>query len=81
MPKHCEPLYFDALKYYDKLLINSNPYNILKRGFSVTIDQNGKLVKKIKDINLNDKIDVKFYDGTASSIVRSINYDNEKEKK
>ena len=23
LPKHCEPLYFDALKYYDKLSINS----------------------------------------------------------
>lgn len=39
-----------------------NPLNSLKRGFSVTYKDN-KLVKDIKDINVNDKINVKLANG------------------
>ena len=77
--KICKDRSSNNIKYYDKLLVNNNPYNILKRGFVVATNQNGKLIKKVKNINLNDKISVKFYDGLASTIVDSIDYENEKE--
>jgi len=64
--------------YYDKLLYSNNPYNILDKGFVAVLDKNNKLVKRIKDINLDDKINVKFSDGLVLAQVNSKVYNNDK---
>ena len=64
----------NKIKYYDKLLYNNNPYNILNRGFTVISSQNGELIKRIKNIDLDEKINIKFYDGLAVAQIKSKDY-------
>jgi len=47
----------------------SNPENILKRGFSITL-KNGKVLKDTDQIIENDIIETKLYKGTLTSIVK-----------
>ena len=67
----------DKVKYYDKLLYSNNPYNILNRGFAVVLDQNSRVVKKIKNIKLDDRVNIRFSDGLISTKVESKTYKDE----
>lgn len=51
------------------LLENTNPLNILKRGFSLTYNTDNKIIKSVNDIEKNEKIKIKYYDGEISAIV------------
>lgn len=46
-----------------------NPENILKRGYSIT-RKDGRIIRSISQINLNDKIETILYDGRIESIVK-----------
>ena len=64
-------LYKDKQIYLDNLINKLellNPLSSLKRGFSVTYKDN-KLVKDIKDINIDDEIDIKISNGELTAIV------------
>jgi len=54
------------LKIIENQIILNNPENILKKGYTLTI-QNGKIVKRLKNINLANEIETKFTDGTLIS--------------
>lgn len=45
--------------------------NVLKRGYSITQDENGKVIKSIKDININNTVKVLMCDGYINSKVIS----------
>ncbi len=45
-----------------------NPLNVLSKGYSV-VNKDGKAIKDIKDININDKINIKLHKGTIDAIV------------
>ncbi len=49
-----------------------NPLNALKRGYSVT-KKNGKCISSIKDIKVNDTIDVNVKDGNIKAKVMEVN--------
>ena len=49
-------------------IVNLNPLETLKRGYSVTM-KNGESVKTIKGININDELDIKISDGIIRSRV------------
>ncbi len=51
-----------------------NPLGVLNRGYSVTYKDN-KVVKSIKDIKKNDKLNIKLVNGTIETIVDSIKED------
>lgn len=54
------------------------PDNILKRGFSISV-QNGKIVKKIADISENSPLETRFIDGLVKSeIIKKQLYGNTK---
>ena len=59
-----------------ELLLNKldllNPLNVLKKGYSVTTKDN-KTIKNIKDIKINDKINIKLHKGNIDAIVERIN--------
>ncbi len=53
-----------------KALVESlNPYGVISRGYTITYDKNGKVVKSIKDVNINDEIRTVTSDGTITSNV------------
>ena len=53
-----------------------NPLGVLKRGYSLTtIDK--KVVSSVKDININDNIEIKLSDGKISAIVNKKEKNNE----
>ena len=49
-----------------------NPLNVLKRGFSLTYKDN-KIVKSVKNININDTLKLKLSDGDVLVYVKEIN--------
>lgn len=46
-----------------------NPKNILNKGYSLTIDKNGKLITSISDVYINDKLKTILKDGIIESNV------------
>lgn len=47
-----------------------NPNNVLKRGYSISTDKNGKIIKSISEIKVGEVIYTKVYDGTITSEVK-----------
>lgn len=62
--------YKDRLSNYKRQLDILNPKNILKRGYSITTDENGKVIKDVADIKNNDKIITTLYKGVVVSEVK-----------
>lgn len=54
----------------DKLRL-LNPENVLKRGYSIT-SHNGKNILNTNELNVNDIVDTKIYEGSFKSKVQSI---------
>lgn len=49
-----------------------NPENVLKRGYSLTL-KSGKIVKSVKQLNLNDELETRFSDGQVISRITKNN--------
>ena len=54
------------------LLDSLSPLKTMKRGYSVTTNNDGKLINKIADVNIGDSINIKLTDGKVSAKVESI---------
>ncbi len=53
-----------------KALVESlNPYGVIARGYTLTYDKNGKVVKSIKDVDINDELTTITSDGEIRSNV------------
>lgn len=64
----------DYKKEIDNLSIQLgmlNPKSILKRGYSISTDENGVIIRSIKDIKANDKIITSLSDGKIVSNVET----------
>lgn len=61
------------IKIKNQHLESINPKNILSRGYTITTDQNNKIIKNINKININDKIITITNDGNIVSKVEEIN--------
>ena len=64
-------LYESYITYLDNAINKLellNPFNNLKRGFSITY-KNNKLVNSVEKINKDDKIDIKVKDGIINALV------------
>ena len=63
----------DQKGHKQELMINTlkllNPLNILNKGYSLVTKDN-KIIKSTNDINLNDNIKIKLYEGELSAIVK-----------
>lgn len=57
-----------AILHMEKQVALANPENLLKRGFSLTLN-NGKIVKSILDVRNGDMITTKVADGQLESII------------
>ena len=49
-----------------------NPKTILKRGYSITLDENGKSIKSVKDLSRDKEIRTVTYDGEITSRITDI---------
>ena len=52
-----------------------SPLGALSRGFSLTKDESGAVVKSVKRLNKGDKISVTLSDGTARATVDNIEFE------
>ena len=71
-----------AVKMEERVRLNENtvrllnPENVLKRGYTLTF-KDGKIVKSIKDMKINEIIETRFVDGkTKSKIIKKQDNDN-----
>lgn len=55
-----------------------NPSSIVNKGFSIIYNKEGKVVKSIKDLELNSELIIKVSDGTIRSIIKEVNENGEK---
>ena len=62
----------DEVDKYSKQLEILNPKAVLSRGYSISIDENGKAIKSVKDVKENQTIVTMLEDGEISSTVVKI---------
>ena len=49
-----------------------NPNNILKRGFSITTDSDGKIVKNSKSVHIESQLNIQLAYGSLVCLVEKI---------
>lgn len=71
-----ERLYLRYLENQDQKLNNIqeilkrvNPLSIMQRGFTITKNKDNKILSSIKDVNINEEIEITFHDGLANAKV------------
>ena len=62
----------DEVEKYSKQLEILNPKAVLSRGYSISLDENGKAIKSVKDVKENQTIVTLLEDGEVSSTVIKI---------
>lgn len=67
LEQHSQRLYSQI----DKLSL-VNPLEIMKRGYALPYDENGELIKSVKNVNINDTIQLKVADGEVVGNVSEI---------
>ncbi|HAF07685.1 MAG: Exodeoxyribonuclease 7 large subunit [candidate division TA06 bacterium 32_111] len=67
---------FESIKKETEILKtnlnNLNPKEILKRGYSITLTEKGRIVKSVKDLSIDTNINILIYDGNIKANVKSI---------
>ena len=54
-------------------ILNSSSYEKwLKKGFAIVKSKDGKLIKRLNNININDEINIKFFKGEANAHIKKI---------
>ncbi|MEK7581197.1 MAG: exodeoxyribonuclease VII large subunit [Patescibacteria group bacterium] len=56
---------------YAQALNLLSPQNTLKRGYSLTTDENGRVIRSVASVVVGQKIGVKLSDGSLTSVVKS----------
>ncbi|MBI4037768.1 exodeoxyribonuclease VII large subunit [Candidatus Curtissbacteria bacterium] len=70
-----EGKYTTNLAYFESKLSLLSPQNTLKRGYSITTTQNGKIIRSAESIDVASRLKVKFAKGSAETRVLSKNTD------
>ena len=69
--KHMIDLRKEVLASYSQRLEALSPNNVLSRGYALLEDEKGKVLKSVKDVEVNQLIKTKVKDGTVTSKVVS----------
>ena len=70
-------LFMLFIKYNNsmELIVNKlellNPLNVLSKGYTVS-KVNNKVIKSIKDVKVDDKLNIKLLDGEIETIVKGV---------
>lgn len=62
-----------SLSFLTRLMENLNPYRVLERGFSITVDKNGSVLKSTKNVKNGESIITTLFSGKINSQVLGIN--------
>ncbi len=62
----------DSAKQQAELLNSFSPLSVLQRGYSVTVDKSGNLLRSVNDVNSGEKLEVHLEDGTLQTKVTSV---------
>ncbi len=46
-----------------------SPENVLKKGYTLIKDRNGKLLRTVKSLQLDDHVNIRFHDGSRSAVI------------
>src|SRR5690554_6013313 len=57
------------LNSLQEILKRVNPLSIMQRGFTITKNKDNKVLSSIKDVNVNEEIEITFHDGLANAKV------------
>ena len=68
----------DKVNYLDNYSRSFNPKDVMKRGYSVIYNKDGKIVTKSENIRNKDELDIKLYNGKLKVEVLKSNKDKEK---
>ena len=55
------------LNSLQEILKRVNPLSIMQRGFTITKNKDNKILSSIKDVNLDEEIEITFHDGLANA--------------
>tara|TARA_Y100001968_G_scaffold175742_1_gene161070 strand:+ start:145 stop:1296 length:1152 start_codon:yes stop_codon:yes gene_type:complete len=58
-----------------KLLNASSPQHLLGRGFCIATNQQGELIKSVKELELKKNIHIEFKDGNIDANIENVNHD------
>ncbi len=61
------------IQTYQKLIDVVDPKNMLKKGFIITRDLKGKIIKSTKNLKVNSALKIQFSDGMVISDIKEIN--------
>ncbi len=57
-----------------KLLLKSyNPQNVLRRGYGIIRNKNGKIIKRAKEVSVGENVEAKLYEGSFVSKIKNVN--------
>ena len=59
----------NSLELFINKLELLNPLNVLSKGYSLST-VNGKVIKSVKDVKVNDEVNIKLIDGEINTIVK-----------
>lgn len=59
----------NELKNKSSLLKGLNPLNIMERGYTLVSNEENQILSSIKDVNINENINIKFKDGDVNAKV------------
>jgi len=62
----------EKIKFIFEKLVLLNPYVILKKGYSVVFDVNGKIIKSTDDVKNGQDINIKLYKGELEANINKI---------
>ena len=68
----------DKINYLDSYSKSFNPKDVMRRGYSVIYNKDGKIVTKSENIRNKDELDIKLYNGKLKVEVLKSNKDKEK---
>jgi len=63
---------YNIINNYKNQLAILNPRNILKRGYTISTDENGRVITSFKEVKQNDKIITTTNDGQIISVVKEL---------
>ena len=70
--RHLHEKLVNSLKLQSDLLDSLSPLSVLHRGYSVTMDKSGKLLRSVKDVQSGEELQVRLEDGTLQTKITSV---------
>lgn len=62
----------EKIDIWEKYLASNNPERNLKLGYSIAYNKTGKVIKSIKDVKINENINIDVFDGNIESEIKKI---------